>query len=183
MGSFEPGAPLSAGHHHSPTLQRGRDEARRPDASSPQAGRLGVGAPAARLALFFSRAPIGVDREALARLLHPLSTGPTVGPSAVAPPAGKKENSGSSWLPAPAAFASRLHVGVYGFRRAALSRFVSLPLSELESLESLEQMRALQAGFEIVVGEVSHTCRGVDTLDDLRAARQHLGGSAAGEGG
>jgi 3-deoxy-manno-octulosonate cytidylyltransferase (CMP-KDO synthetase) len=66
---------------------------------------------------------------------------------------------------------------VYGFRRAALSRFVSLPVSELEALESLEQMRALQAGFEIVVGEVSHASRGVDTPDDLRAARQRLGGS------
>lgn len=198
LGSFGSGGPLLAGHY-SPAWQRERDEARRAErrvASPAKAvelgGDLGVGAPAARLALFFSRAPIGVDRDALARLLHPLSAGSAVPPSS--PSGGPhdpvkdnrggavsvKDNSGSAWLPAPAAFASRLHVGVYGFRRAALSRFVSLPRSELEGLESLEQMRAVQAGWEIVVGEVSHASRGVDTIDDLRAARQRLGGGSGG---
>eukprot|EP00962_Isochrysis_galbana_P008028 scaffold2187_cov109-Isochrysis_galbana.AAC.9 len=186
LGHFEPGAPLPA-DHHSAAWHLGRGEARETEfaAFPPQADGLGVrGATAARLALFFSRAPIGVDRDALARLLHARSADPHVTPSSPASIASAniKHDSGGAWLPAPAAFASRLHVGVYGFRRAALSRFVALPLSELEALESLEQMRALQAGFEIVVGEVSHASRGVDTLDDLRAARQRLGGSTAGNG-
>ena len=38
------------------------------------------------------------------------------------------------------------HVGIYAFRRAALSRFVGLPPSPLEQREKLEQLRALEAG-------------------------------------
>src|SRR5262249_62376803 len=34
------------------------------------------------------------------------------------------------------------HIGIYAFRRAALSRFVSLPLSPLQTREKLEQLRA-----------------------------------------
>jgi len=43
-------------------------------------------------------------------------------------------------------------------------------------------MRALQAGFEIVVGEVTHASRGVDTEDDLREVRRILGERGVGVG-
>lgn len=66
------------------------------------------------------------------------------------------------------------HVGVYGFRRAALERFVSLPESPLERRESLEQLRALEAGMRIGCARVDHAPRGVDTPDDLARVRREL---------
>ena len=61
---------------------------------------------------------------------------------------------------------SRLHLGVYGFRPAALQRFVALLPSPLEQIERLEQLRALQAGMRILVGEVEHAPPSVDTRAD-----------------
>ena len=43
--------------------------------------------------------------------------------------------------------------------------------SPLETLEKLEQMRALEAGMQIVVGRVERHARGVDTQEDLDALR------------
>ena len=128
----------------------------------------------ASLALFFSRAPIGVERSALTRLLTSQKSSAVSLRSPPDAPRLQADSEVEGWLPAADAFASRLHVGVYGYRREALSRFVSLRRSNLEELELLEQMRALQAGFKIVVGQVSHSSRGVDTEDDLIAASQHL---------
>ena len=48
------------------------------------------------------------------------------------------------------------HVGIYAFRRAALARFVALPESPLERRESLEQLRALEAGMRIACARVEH---------------------------
>jgi len=48
----------------------------------------------------------------------------------------------------------RLHVGVYGYRREALERYVATPVSELEMLEGLEQLRFLAAGVPMAVVEV-----------------------------
>lgn len=45
------------------------------------------------------------------------------------------------------------HIGLYAYRRAALERFVSLPPSPLELQEKLEQLRALENGLEIRVGD------------------------------
>jgi 3-deoxy-manno-octulosonate cytidylyltransferase (CMP-KDO synthetase) len=47
-----------------------------------------------------------------------------------------------------------LHVGVYGYRPEALQRYVSSPISELETLEGLEQLRFLDTGIPISVVEV-----------------------------
>jgi 3-deoxy-manno-octulosonate cytidylyltransferase (CMP-KDO synthetase) len=66
------------------------------------------------------------------------------------------------------------HVGVYAFRRAALDRFVALPESPLERRESLEQLRALEAGMRIGCARVDHAPRGVDTPDDLARVRREL---------
>ena len=66
------------------------------------------------------------------------------------------------------------HIGIYAFRRAALSRFVSLPPSPLERREKLEQLRALEAGMRIHVALVDTVPLGVDTPDDLSRAREIL---------
>jgi 3-deoxy-manno-octulosonate cytidylyltransferase (CMP-KDO synthetase) len=64
------------------------------------------------------------------------------------------------------------HIGLYAYRRAALERFVALPPSVLERRESLEQLRALEAGMRIDVALVDSVPFGVDTLADLARARQ-----------
>jgi 3-deoxy-manno-octulosonate cytidylyltransferase (CMP-KDO synthetase) len=63
------------------------------------------------------------------------------------------------------------HVGLYAYRRAALERFVKLPPSPLEQRERLEQLRALEAGMRIDVTIVDSAPLGVDTPQDLEAAR------------
>jgi 3-deoxy-manno-octulosonate cytidylyltransferase (CMP-KDO synthetase) len=61
----------------------------------------------------------------------------------------------------------RLHLGVYCFRREALTNFVSLPPSPLERAEGLEQLRALEHGIPILVFDAPHPAFGVDAPDDL----------------
>ncbi|MDI6653050.1 3-deoxy-manno-octulosonate cytidylyltransferase [Gluconobacter japonicus] len=64
------------------------------------------------------------------------------------------------------------HVGVYAWRRQALERFVSLPPSALERRESLEQLRALEAGMTIGCARIEHAPQGVDTPQDLERVRE-----------
>ena len=66
------------------------------------------------------------------------------------------------------------HIGLYAWRRSALTRFVALPPSPLELREKLEQLRALEAGMRIEAMEVSDVPLGVDTPEDLQRARQVL---------
>jgi len=66
------------------------------------------------------------------------------------------------------------HIGIYGFRRAALARFVGLPPGILERRERLEQLRALEAGMRIDVACVDTVPDGVDTPADLERARARL---------
>ena len=63
------------------------------------------------------------------------------------------------------------HIGLYGYRRDALEKFVSLPPSLLEKREKLEQLRALEAGMRIDVALVDDVPLGVDTPEDLEKAR------------
>ncbi len=67
------------------------------------------------------------------------------------------------------------HIGLYAYRRAALARFVSLEPSVLEKRESLEQLRALEAGMRIDVEIVDSLPLGVDTPADLDRARAIIG--------
>jgi len=71
------------------------------------------------------------------------------------------------------------HIGLYAWRRDALSRFVALPPSALEQREKLEQLRALEAGMRIDAMVVDDVPLGVDTLSDLDKARRLLAGPAA----
>lgn len=66
------------------------------------------------------------------------------------------------------------HIGLYGFRRAALERFIKLPPAPLERRERLEQLRALEAGMRIDVALVDTVPLGVDTPADLDRARAML---------
>lgn len=63
------------------------------------------------------------------------------------------------------------HVGVYGYRRAALERFCAAPPSPLERREKLEQLRALEMGLSIWAEVVDEAPISVDNPEDLAAAR------------
>ena len=70
------------------------------------------------------------------------------------------------------------HLGIYAFKHWALRRFVSLPESRLESLESLEQLRLLENGISIAIAESeSDIPAGVDTQADVDRVRKVLAAS------
>jgi 3-deoxy-manno-octulosonate cytidylyltransferase (CMP-KDO synthetase) len=60
------------------------------------------------------------------------------------------------------------HLGLYAYRKTALDRFVKLPESTLERSERLEQLRFVENGIAIYVGETPHDSVGVDTEEDLQ---------------
>lgn len=98
-------------------------------------------------ALYFSRAPIPFGRDQFA-----------------AEVTGRLEP-GNWWR----------HIGVYGYRVAALARFVSLPMGRLERLEKLEQLRLLENGLPMAVVEaICPVPGGVDTDEDLARVRTVL---------
>lgn len=66
------------------------------------------------------------------------------------------------------------HIGIYAYRTEALRRITSLPPSSLETAESLEQLRWLQAGMRIRVAESDHMTVGIDTPADLAEAESIL---------
>jgi len=68
------------------------------------------------------------------------------------------------------------HLGFYAYRTSALDRFVGWPESFLERAERLEQLRFLENGVPIYVGETPHDSIGVDTEDDLRRVEEILRG-------
>ncbi len=59
------------------------------------------------------------------------------------------------------------HLGIYAFRKAALLEFARLPVSPLEELEKLEQLRALDYGFAIYVARTDFPSFRIDTPEDL----------------
>lgn len=66
------------------------------------------------------------------------------------------------------------HAGLYVYRRSFLDRFASMPISRLESIEQLEQLRAIEAGVGISVAIHPFVHKGIDTPEDYRrfVARQ-----------
>lgn len=100
---------------------------------------------ASNKALYFSRAPIPWARDALAAGKQCLASG----------------------LPA------WHHIGLYAYRVHFLQRFSTLPEGQLERFEALEQLRALENGYEIVVHKCSERpSAGVDTPEDLQRVRE-----------
>jgi len=97
-------------------------------------------------ALYFSRAPIPMPRDAVR--------------SGVSLESAIEKDHGLTAL-----FAK--HTGLYVYRREFLLRLADLPRTRLEKIESLEQLRALEHGFRIKVVPVPHRSIGVDTQSDL----------------
>ena len=64
------------------------------------------------------------------------------------------------------------HLGFYAYRKSTLDRFCVLPESPLERSERLEQLRFLENGIPIQVGETPYDTVGVDTEDDLRRVEE-----------
>ena len=60
------------------------------------------------------------------------------------------------------------HIGLYGYRRPTLLQLTNLPTGKLEELESLEQLRWLENGFDIGVGLTNRLTAGIDTPEDLK---------------
>ncbi|MFT4196475.1 MAG: manno-octulosonate cytidylyltransferase [Pseudoxanthomonas sp.] len=99
-----------------------------------------------RAALYFSRAPIPWHRDAFA-----------LNKRVVMPGAGLR------------------HIGIYAYTAGFLRRFAALPPGRLEQIESLEQLRALEAGLRIAVALTpAEFPPGVDTPHDLERAERHL---------
>ena len=98
-------------------------------------------------ALYFSRAPIPWCRDAFARSRETL----------------------------PEGYAPLRHIGLYAYRNAFLQAYPMLPVSPLERIESLEQLRVLWHGHPIAV-HVTHgaPAAGVDTPQDLARVQQHF---------
>ena len=67
------------------------------------------------------------------------------------------------------------HIGIYAYRAGFIKDYVQWPASQLEQIESLEQLRVLWQGERILVA-VAETCldvEGVDTPEDLEKARAY----------
>lgn len=99
-------------------------------------------------ALYFSRAPIPFDREHFASDVQPSRLG------------------SSDWW---------RHIGIYGYRLGALRDYVASEQSSYERLESLEQLRFLQAGVAVhVFPACAAVPGGIDTPADLAAVNALL---------
>lgn len=66
------------------------------------------------------------------------------------------------------------HIGLYAYRSEVLREITQLPQSSLELAESLEQLRWLENGYVIKVGESLVETIGIDTPDDLERAELFL---------
>ena len=103
---------------------------------------------ARQMALYFSRAPIPWWRDGQAA-------------------------GGFKALPSPAPLR---HIGIYGYRAGFLALFPTLPPAPVETMESLEQLRALWHGHRIAVHVTDRAPGpGVDTPEDLARVRALLG--------
>lgn len=69
--------------------------------------------------------------------------------------------------------AAHRHIGIYAYRVGFLKQYASLPVTELEKIESLEQLRVLYHGYQIAVTVTAHApATGVDTAEDLDLVRK-----------
>jgi len=68
------------------------------------------------------------------------------------------------------------HIGIYGYTREALEKFVSLRQTKLEVERKLEQLRAIENGMNISLGLTNNLPIGVDTESDLKRVREIMEG-------
>ncbi len=62
------------------------------------------------------------------------------------------------------------HIGIYGYTKAFLLQYSQLPMSALEQIEKLEQLRVLENGFTIQMVETEESTFGIDTFEDYQQA-------------
>lgn len=99
-------------------------------------------------AIYFSRAPIPWDRDAFSVTTEEL----------------------------PQQALHYRHIGLYAYRAGFIRQYVGWPVTELERMESLEQLRVLWHGHKIHVAEAqTSSVGGVDTEADLARVRRILG--------
>ena len=106
-------------------------------------------------ALYFSRSPVPFPREA-ARRYGSLAAALEIEPELLT--------------------TFRKHTGLYVYRRAFLLEYARWPQTALERAESLEQLRILEHGHQIIVVEAAAPSVGVDTEEDLRRVREIIEG-------
>ena len=66
------------------------------------------------------------------------------------------------------------HIGLYAYRRDTLFLIAKLPVSLLEKIESLEQLRWLYNGFSIHVSETTIETPNIDTIEDVEIVLRSL---------
>ncbi len=66
------------------------------------------------------------------------------------------------------------HIGLYGYTKDFLFTYKNLPVSNLEKIECLEQLRVLEEGYKIKVIETKYDTVGVDTPEDLKKVIEFL---------
>jgi len=69
------------------------------------------------------------------------------------------------------------HLGIYAYRKQFLLEITKLPQTPLEKTEKLEQLRAIENGYGILVGKVEHTCDGIDTPEQYAGFVRRYKGS------
>lgn len=67
------------------------------------------------------------------------------------------------------------HLGLYAYRGDFLEKFVAMPAGQLEQIEKLEQLRALENGFPIAIEVTEDPTIGVDTPEDAKKFEAYLG--------
>lgn len=68
------------------------------------------------------------------------------------------------------------HIGIYGYKKAFLNKFTELKESKLESIEKLEQLRAIENGYKIRVMETEYQTFGVDLPEHILLVENELNG-------
>lgn len=66
------------------------------------------------------------------------------------------------------------HIGIYGYKKSFLEKFVALPQANLEKLECLEQLRAIENGYKIRVIETTYQSIGVDQPSDIVRVEEQM---------
>ena len=80
----------------------------------------------------------------------------------------------------PAGYRPLRHIGLYAYSQAFLQAYPALPVSPLEQVEALEQLRVLRNGYPIAVHLTDAApAAGIDTPEDLARVRRHYEGNAA----
>lgn len=64
------------------------------------------------------------------------------------------------------------HIGIYGYKRDTLLKISQLPISTLENIEKLENLRMLENDFAIYLNEVKNTRLSIDTIEDYEKAQE-----------